>query len=477
MLNISTSSPTVFLTTVTGIGVPGAEPTGDKVRGAAVQAGVIAFNVFDPRLFARTTINPVFRSPYAQQWSLGIQREVYRDNVFEVRYVGNKQTGLFQTINANPNIANLANGFSRPYFDPTSNSQKTLSFPGFKNLLPSGVTPQTCTDNSATRDNEAACNGRLFPFGVARERINGAYASYHGLQLRYDGRLRRQLNFGFTYTWSHAIDNSSEVFSFAGGNSVAVAQNPLDLTRAERGNSGFDSRHVFTANFIWDLPFMREQKGILGRILGGWQFNGIILVQDGRLFTPTQLLASRNPYEDSTFMAGFFGSASHSRPFSGNPNAPAGTVAITDVDACLFYGRCGTTGGAPNLRTSSTGYYLLNDLNKSTPVFTSVSPNDVRFIVNGPGAAVKFGTPFGNVGRNTFRGDRNENVDLSVFKTFRITERFRLRYTLQLSNAFNHPNFGIPNSINLDNAGTTFFNFQENDGGRRTISMGLSFIF
>jgi hypothetical protein len=297
------------------------------------------------------------------------------------------------------------------------------------------------------------------------------------LQLRYDGRLRRQLNFGFTYTWSHAIDNSSEVFSFAGGNSVAVAQNPLDLTRAERGNSGFDSRHVFTANFIWDLPFMREQKGILGRILGGWQFNGIILVQDGRLFTPTQQLASRNPYEDSTFMAGFFGSASHSRPFAGNPNAPVGTVAITDVDACLFYGRCGTTGGAPNLRASSTGYYLLNDLNKSTPVFTPVSPNDVRFIVNGPGAALKFGTPFGNVGRNTFRGDRNENVDLSLFKTFRITERFKLRYTLQLSNAFNHPFFGIPNSINLDNAGTTFFNFQENDGGRRTISMGLSFIF
>jgi hypothetical protein len=101
----------------------------------------------------------------------------------------------------------------------------------------------------------------------------------------------------------------------------------------------------------------------------------------------------------------------------------------------------------------------------------------VRFIVNGPGAALKFGTPFGNVGRNTFRGDRNERVDLSIFKNFRITERFKFQYRLQMFNAFNHPFFGIPNSINVDNAGTTFFNFQENDGGRRTISMGLSFIF
>ena len=81
------------------------------------------------------------------------------------------------------------------------------------------------------------------------------------------------------------------------------------------------------------------------------------------------------------------------------------------------------------------------------------------------------------LGANTFLGDRNENVDLSIFKTFRINERFKFQYGLQLANAFNHPFFGIPNSIRLDNAGTTFFNFQENDGGRRTISMGISLSF
>jgi hypothetical protein len=101
----------------------------------------------------------------------------------------------------------------------------------------------------------------------------------------------------------------------------------------------------------------------------------------------------------------------------------------------------------------------------------------VRLILNGAGAALKFGTPFGNLGRNTFLGDRTENLDLSIFKTFRIRERFKIQYRLQLSNALNHPFFGIPNSILLDNAGTTYFNFQENEGGRRTISMGFSVIF
>jgi hypothetical protein len=234
---------------------------------------------------------------------------------------------------------------------------------------------------------------------------------------------------------------------------------------------------------------MREQKGFLGRVVGGWQFNGIFRVQGGRLFTPVHPLASRNPYEDSGYMDAFFGGGSHFRPFEGNPNASPDRVAITDVDACVFYGFCGSTkvgttpAGAdilrPNLALSPTGFYLLNDLNlpAASRKFTPVSPNDVRFILNGAGAAQMFGTPFGNVGRNTFRGDRTENVDLSIFKDFRIAEGVQLRYRFQMINAFNHPNFGIPNSISIDTAGSTFFNFQENDGGRRTITMGLRLSF
>lgn len=115
----------------------------------------------------------------------------------------------------------------------------------------------------------------------------------------------------------------------------------------------------------------------------------------------------------------------------------------------------------------------MSDLNNN--VFTPVSANDVRFIINGPGAAMKFGSPFGNVSRNSFVGDRLENVDLSIFKNFRITERVNFQYRLEMFNAFNHPYFGIPNSINLDNR--NFFNFQENSGGRRVISMGLRVSF
>jgi outer membrane receptor protein involved in Fe transport len=477
MLNISTAAPTVFLTTVPGFGVPVAQPTGDKVRAAVVASGKIAFNQFDPRLFNRTTINPKMRSPYAEQWSFGIQREIGR-NVFEARYVGTHAVGLFQTINANPFIGNIVNGFTRNYFDPVSNSSKPLPLKGFPGLLPAGISPLSCSNVAGTPDDESACNGRLLRAGAARERINGAQSIYHALQTRFDGRLSSQMSYGLTYTWAHAIDNSSEVFNSAGGNSVAVSQNSLNLTNGERGNSGFDVRHSFTTNLIWELPFFKEQKGFLGRVIGGWQINGTARVQNGAWFTPTHPSAARNPYEDVTYMSTFIGN-SQSRPFLSNPSAAMNSVAITDVDACIFYSLCGTQGGLPVLRTSSTGYFLMSDLNRrdsaGARIFTAVNPNAVRFIINGPGAAQIFGTPFGNVGRNTYRSDRIETVDFSVFKTFKIRESIHMQYRLEMINALNHPIFGTPNSINLDNL--NFFNFQENSGGRRQISMGLRIRF
>jgi hypothetical protein len=475
MLNISTSSPLVFLTTTT-LPVPDPLPTGDKVRNAAVAAGAIKFNTFDPQFFNRTIVREPFRSPYVQQWSFGIQRQFSKDYVLEVRYVGNHQVGLFQTINANPFMGNLINGFTRPYKDSAAGATKAFSFPGFPDLFP-GVKPLTCVDNPATADNEGACNGRLFPYGAARERINGAMATYHGLQNRFEGRYKDWLHYGLNYTWSHAIDNSSEVFQANAGNSVVVAQNPLDITRGEKGDSGFDIRNGFSGYWVFDIPVMKEQHGILGHILGGWQLNGIFRVQTQRRFNPIQNSTNRNPYDDQTVMAAFFGSQGQMRPFSGNPKAPLTSVGISDVDACLFYAKCGSSGGVPILIPSSTGFYLFNDLNKTTPVFTPVTPNDVRFIVNGPGSAIKFGTPFGNIGRNTFTGDRVEVVDFSVFKTTKVKEQVEIQYRFNMFNAFNHPNFGTPNSIRLDNAGTTFFNFRENSGGRRTLEMAIRISF
>jgi len=450
LLNVSTSAPTVFLNTIqnTGTGAsPGfrlpSNPTGDVVRSSL--GSFLERNTFDPRWLSQTIVGDDFHAPYSRQWSFGIQRQVNRNNVAEVRYVGNSGHGLFQTVNRNPFIGSsqvrtsgplagtfpnggLLFGFTSAGFGGTP-----FTFPGFPNLIPSGITANPFTgDDPATRDNEAADDGRIIPGrGLIRSRENTGSSSYHGLQARYNGRLANQLTLGASYTFSKTLDNASEIFSFG---EIAIASNPFDIESNERGLSGNDRRHAFATNFLYDFPWFKSQQGFAGKVLGGWQVNGTFVLTSGRPFTPSQFfnVFGAPTYQDFPFTAGFFG-FDNIRAFTGNRNAPRDTVAITDVDASYF----GFTSFVP----SSTGFYSLNALNQTGDLVT-VTPNDVRFIFNGPGAARRFGNPFGNVGRNSERGPALNILNLGIFKNTKIGERVNIQFRAELFNALNHPNPG-----------------------------------
>src|ERR1041384_3050542 len=431
LLNVSTSSPVVFNNTInnnSSLTAPlfrlPANPTGDVVRSSL--GSFIQTNTFDPRFFNETIVSSNFHSPYSQQWSLTFQRQVNRNSVFDIRYVGNHGIGLFQSLNRNPRIDFLQNGFTSAGFGGT-----TFTFPGFPNLT-AGYTPLVCTDVAGTPDNEGACNGRILPQGLLRSRENTGQSIYHGLQMLYNGRLRNQFTITSSYTWSKTIDNASEIFSFGEG---AFASNPLDPQHNERGLSGNDRRHAGTLSVIWDIPYFKKQEGFMGHVLGGWQINGVYILASGRPFTPSQFfgLLGALGYEDASFQNTFVG-LDAIRPFTGNRNAPRGSVAITDVDASYF----GFTG---SFVPSSTGFYSLNELNR-TGNLVAVTPNDVRFIFNGPGAARRFGNTFGNVLRNSERGPALNQLNLGFFKNTNLTEKIKVQFRAELFNALNHPNIG-----------------------------------
>lgn len=482
MLNISTSSPVVFLNTTLNpaagpalFPIPSAAPTGDVVRNFAQSRGLVRTNTFDPRFFAQTIVAPNFYSPYAQQFSLSLQRQINRRNAFEIRYVATRGVGLFQTVNRNPDISNLYNGFTATVRNSRGETT-TFNFPAFRQFLPSGVVPLTCTDDPATPDNEGVCNGRILRQFVVRSRDNTAQSTYHGLQIYYTGRPLNSLSLTSSYTWSKALDNASEIFSF-GEN--AISQNPFDLGRLEKGISGFDRPHAFSLSFIYDLPFFREQRGFLGQVIGGWQLNGTYYLTSGRPFTPqqrTNRILGSNSYQDNGFAATFIGLLDNLRPFTGNRNADPKSVAISDIDAAL---RGFTDGFIP----SPTGFYLLNAFNQGRgPV--PVSPNDVRLIINGPGAALKFGTPFGTEPRNLFRGPIINQLNLAIFKNFAIPENIRLQVRAEMFNALNHPGPGIgvvggdqlPSAV-PEFAGQTFNERGEMTLSRRVIQLGVRLIF
>lgn len=477
LLNVSTAAPLVFLNTIQNTGTaaaPGfrlpANPTGDVVRSSL--NSFLQRNTFDPRLLTQTQVNSDFHAPFSKQWSFGVQRQINRNNVAEVRYVGNSGVDLFQTVNRNPFIANLFNGFTSSGFGGT-----TFTFPGFASLV-SGVTPLVCVNDPATPDNEAACNGRIVPGrGLIRSRENTGSSSYHGLQARYNGRLANQLTFGASYTFSKTLDNASEIFAF-GEN--AIASNPFDLTRNENGLSGNDRPHALSVNFLEDLPFYKDQKGFAGKLLGGWQVNGTYVLTSGRTFTPSQFFNSLGlpTYQDFLFTATFFG-FDNIRGFTGNRNAPRDQVGISDIDASYF----GFTGV---FTPSSTGFYSLNELN-STGNLRAVTANDVRYILNGPGMAARSGNPFGNIGRNSERGPALNHLNLGVFKNTKITENVRVQLRLEMFNALNHPNPGygvagedtLPDTF-IDDAGVpggAFNDKRDMTLSSRRIQLGIRIIF
>jgi len=438
LLNVSTSAPTVFLNTIqnTGTGAsPGfrlpSNPTGDVVRSAL--GSFLQKNTFDPRLLSRTIVNSDFHSPYSRQWSFGIQRQINHNNVAEVRYVGNSGHGLFQTVNRNPRIDNLVNGFNFAGF----------SFPGFPNLA-AGHTPLTAAQcptapTTPPQDQTGACLGRIVPgAGLMRSRENTGSSIYHSMQARYNGRLANQFTVGASYTWSKAIDNASEIFAFG---EIAIAANPFDLTNAERGLSGFDRPHAASFNAIWDLPFKKDQKGFTGKALGGWQVNSTYILTSGRPFTPSQFfnLLGVPTYEDATFTNTFFG-FDNVRAFAGNRNAPRDSVGISDIDAFIFF--------ADSFVPSPTHFYSLAALNQSCQSdgsgchFVPVSANDVRYILNLPGSAKYTGNPFGNIPRNGERGPALNQLNLGIFKNTKIGEKVTIQFRAEMFNALNHPNPG-----------------------------------
>lgn len=482
-LNVSTSSPAVFLNTINNtttapFSLP-VNPTGNVVR--ANLSGQIQRNTFDPRFFAQTIIPTNFHSPYSQQYSIGIQRQINRNNVAEVRYLGTHGVGLFQSINRNPNFNALFNGIpniSVAGADANGNpiNTATFNFPAFRQFIPNGVVPVVSSKLPGTPDNEAVANGRLLPGrGLIRSRENTGQSTYNSLQARYNGRLFNQLTLGASYTFSKTLDNASEIFSFG---ESAFASNPFDLNRNERSLSGVDRKHAASFNFLYDIPYLKEQKGVIGKLLGGFQINSTYIVASGRPFTPSQffnLFGGIPTYQDNTFNGSFLGQDSL-RPFNGNPKAGPTTVGITDVDAALL----GFTNG---FIASPTGFYSLNAFNTSGRS-VSVTPNDVRYIFNGPGAAQRFNNPFGNVARNSQRGPRLNQANLGIFKNTNITERVKLQFRAEAFNVFNHPNAGYGVAAGdtlldrfIEDAGSTFNDRGEANLSSRRLQFGLRLTF
>jgi hypothetical protein len=363
-------------------------------------------------------------NPYYQRWSFTIQRELSKNWLLDLGYVGSKGTKLFATEQLNP-------------------------------LVPSSLRAPVPASVPANRT-----MARVDPLQGPRSiRTNGGSSNYNSFQTEIKRRFSNGFQFASSYTWSKAIDNISELFSYGNTASLSLFAIPgyYGGARLDRAVSSFDRPHRWVFSYVYELPWLKQQRNLLGYVAGGWQISGITAYESGNPYTITN-------GQDSDGLEG------NDRP-NFNPLGRPGVRARPD-------------------RTSPTGY-VNPDVVDASGNATPINPQDARFIgLPANPDPTKVG-PIGNLGRNTERAPALKNWDLNVIKRFRITEGVTLQFRGEFFNIFNTPQYGtvsvspfspsqtaqsIAANVNSSQPGV-FANASSVDGGGRVIRWQLRLEF
>jgi hypothetical protein len=284
-------------------------------------------------------------------------------------------------------------------------------------------------------------------------RNNSGYSNYQAIQTEFRANnLFKQLTIRAGYTHSKTQDNVSEIFgTFGGGTTFSLAQNPLNTGKAEYAASGLDIPNQFTFNLVWQLPFFKEQHGLLGHMFGGWAYSGSYIWESGQAFSPETIVFSEfteaGDFFDQAFDNQFNAGVAPARPFRGNPGAPVDSVGMFAGDVCGLFGL--------GCSLAPTQLVSLNNLN-ATGAVTTVTNQQVSYIANTGVAETVFGTPFGNVPRNAGRDAPLNYLNSSVTKTLKFNERASFEFRFSVLNTFNHANFATVNPF-IENAGVGSF--------------------
>ena len=236
-----------------------------------------------------------------------------------------------------------------------------------------------------------------------RTSSNDVSSIFHSLQVRFEKRFSAGWTMLNSYTYQHTIGITEENETSGGS---AEPQNTYNM-RAERGNVGPDFRHQFTSAWSYELPFGPGKRFVNGDgpvrwIVGGWQMNSIIAIYSGQSFSPLLSFDATNT-----------GSGGARPDLIGNPYDFSNAISA----------------GCPSNAQSLQCWY-----------------NPAAFAVPALAPGQTFSHLYGNAGRGILRGPSQYNVDFSLFKIFKFTERLQMEFRAEAFNLFNTPQFGVPNA-------------------------------
>ncbi len=242
-------------------------------------------------------------------------------------------------------------------------------------------------------------------FGEIDYKTTGGTDHYDSLQTTLNRRFSKGLTLGAQWTYGHSIGNTG------GSNEANTATNPYNF-KADRGNNAFDVRHSANISAMYELPFAKNNRWI-----GGWQVGGIVNARSG---LPLDIRITRPDivYRDT-----------RNGTIVNAPIVVSGTPVTVPVINVLGGGNSRdvrfpdvVAGVNPFLQNVSDKKYFLNP---------------AAFSVPNPGT-------FGNLGRGALHGPGLSQLDLTLHKKFKLTERLNTEFRFEVYNLFNKANFANP---------------------------------
>lgn len=377
-----------------------------------------------------------FATPYTQSWNFGFQRELGNLFLFEADYVGSH--GLNQLRNISGSLPSVVRRNAICAANPTLSGCGTQAGGA---AAPTQISPTSTRANFLNGVLNTAFNPMFLNLALGQ-------STFNSMQVRLTKTLTNN-KFGTgqiqgVYAWGHSIDDSADgLVPGAGPGGGSERGLPRDssgfaggFSRPERGNSGFDVRHRFVLNFIYDLP-IRFDNRTLDRFLGGWTMSGIVQSQTG---TPYSIFGGTDSAGTALGQRADF--------------APPGE-GLSDLAA------------ATNNPRTYTGPARSMFRNPCPANRTNTSPTACSAAV-GPAVGRQ-----GTVGRNQFYGPAFNKVDFSMIKRFPITESTRFTIRADFFNLFNTVNFGLPNN----DINSALFGQSTNAGAARIIQFAGRFDF
>ena len=337
--------------------------TGNKLGAATFLGQTVAF-------YDRNNV-----LPYNMQWNFDVQQELPKNFLLDVGYVGSHALKFAQdrSLDQLPD-ADLALG----------DALRTLVPNPFYGQIQIGTLAQPTVARAQLL--------RPYPqfTDVTSSASDWASSKYDALQVKLEKRFEKGFTVTASYTYSKMMDYATGVFN---GETVGTATSDTNSgtqdwnnLRAEYSPSSLDQTNRFILNSIYELPFLRSQKGVIGHILGGWEIGGI----------------------------GSF--------YSGGPLGI--TSSTSNTDAQDGGQRPNWNGVNPQISNPTPAHWFNTSVFSNPPTYQ-----------------------FGNTPRtfNSVRSAGARQVDLTLMKQLKMTERLRLQFRADAFNFANTPRFAPPN--------------------------------